>query len=100
MEPRPEPTREATPPLWLRSLGVCRQRERVVGFEEAPNREGSKTGRNAKGSRPLEIEARENGNRGMNLPPLLATYLGRNKSGQPLQSSLSSVTKAINLRLT
>ncbi|GKB44377.1 reverse transcriptase domain-containing protein [Tanacetum coccineum] len=91
MEPRPEPTREATPPLRLRSPGVRRQRERVVGFEEVPNREGSRAGRNAKGSSPSEIEARENGNREMNFPLLLTAHLGRNKRGQPLQSSLTSI---------
>ncbi|GJR77698.1 hypothetical protein Tco_0090063 [Tanacetum coccineum] len=42
MEPRPEPHREATPTFWPRSPVVRRQRERVVGFEEAPNREGSR----------------------------------------------------------
>ncbi|GJY96621.1 hypothetical protein Tco_0513531 [Tanacetum coccineum] len=30
-------------------------------------------------------------NRGVNLPPLLAAHLGRNESGQPLRSSLTSV---------
>ncbi|GKD70599.1 hypothetical protein Tco_1324689, partial [Tanacetum coccineum] len=64
MEPRPEPNREATPTLRLRSLVVRRQQERVVGFEESPNRVGSRGGRNAK---------------------------GRNESGQPLQSSLTFV---------
>ncbi|GJX47847.1 hypothetical protein Tco_0273037 [Tanacetum coccineum] len=48
MEPRPEPNREATPTLRLRSLVVRRQQERVVGFEESPNRVGSRGGRNAK----------------------------------------------------
>ncbi|GJT60401.1 hypothetical protein Tco_1003934 [Tanacetum coccineum] len=91
MEPRPEPNREATPPLWLRSLVVRRQRERIVGFEESSNREGSRGERNAEGSRPSEIETRENENRGVNLPPLLAAHLGRNENGQPLQSSLTSV---------
>ncbi|GJW16998.1 reverse transcriptase domain-containing protein [Tanacetum coccineum] len=71
IEPRPGPTRETTPSL--------------------RPREGSKVGRNAEGSRPSEIETRENGNRGINLPPLLAAHLGRNESGQPLQSSLTSV---------
>ncbi|GJZ70689.1 hypothetical protein Tco_0634540 [Tanacetum coccineum] len=88
MELRLEPHREATPTLRPRSPVVCRQRERVVGFEEAPNREGSRRGRNAEGIRPSEIEAE---NRGVNLPPLLAAHLGRNKSGQPLRSSLTSV---------
>ncbi|GJV72645.1 hypothetical protein Tco_1492640 [Tanacetum coccineum] len=81
MEPRPELNREATPTFRPRSHVVRRQRERIVGFEEAPNREGSKRGRNAKGIRPSEIEAE---NRGVNLPPLLAAHLGRNESGQPL----------------
>ncbi|GKA72448.1 hypothetical protein Tco_0778664 [Tanacetum coccineum] len=91
MEPRPRPTKETTPPLRLRSPGVHGQQERVIEFEEAPNREGSRTGRNAEGSRPLKIETRENGNREMNIPPLLETHLVRNESGQPLQSSLTSV---------
>ncbi|GJV93250.1 reverse transcriptase domain-containing protein [Tanacetum coccineum] len=38
MEPRLEPNMEVTPTLRLRSHVVRRQRERVVGFEEAPNR--------------------------------------------------------------
>ncbi|GJY71666.1 hypothetical protein Tco_0475369 [Tanacetum coccineum] len=91
MEPRPERTREVTPPLRTRSPRVRRQRERVVGFEEAPNREGSRTGRNTEGNRPSKAGAEENGRREMNLPPLLAAHLGRNKNGQPLQSSLTSV---------
>ncbi|GJS76920.1 hypothetical protein Tco_0726801 [Tanacetum coccineum] len=49
MEPRPEPNQEATPTLWPRSPVVCRQRERAVGFEEAPNREGSRRGRKTEG---------------------------------------------------
>ncbi|GKD16293.1 hypothetical protein Tco_1205451, partial [Tanacetum coccineum] len=69
LEPRPRPTRETTLPLRLRSPGVRMQRKRVVGFEEAPNREGSRAGRNAEGSMrrnaegsmPLEIKVKENG---------------------------------------
>nr|GEX25229.1 hypothetical protein [Tanacetum cinerariifolium] len=38
MKPRPERTRKVTPPLRTRSPRVRRQRERVVWFEEAPNR--------------------------------------------------------------
>ncbi|GJT81492.1 hypothetical protein Tco_1055834 [Tanacetum coccineum] len=88
MEPRPEPNREATPTPRTKSPVVRRQRERVVRFEEAPNREGSRRGRNAKGIRPSKIEAE---NREVNIPPLLAAHLGRNESGQHLQSSLTSV---------
>ncbi|GJY27792.1 hypothetical protein Tco_0403559 [Tanacetum coccineum] len=91
MEPRPGPTRETTPPLRLRSPRVRRQRERVVGYEESLNKEGSRVGRNAKGSRPSEIETRENENNGMNLPLLLVAHLGRNESGQSLLSSFTSV---------
>ncbi|GJU05658.1 hypothetical protein Tco_1122088 [Tanacetum coccineum] len=77
MEPRPERTREVTPPLRTRSPRVRRQRERVVGFEEVPNREGSRTKRNTEGNRPSKVGAEENGRRGRqssiniggNLPP-------------------------------
>ncbi|GKA31712.1 hypothetical protein Tco_0718017 [Tanacetum coccineum] len=62
MEPRPEPRREAAPTLRLRSPRVRRQQERVVGFEDAPNREGNRRGRNTKGIRPSKIEAREGEN--------------------------------------
>ncbi|GJU03713.1 hypothetical protein Tco_1114051 [Tanacetum coccineum] len=47
MEPKPEPHREATQTIRPRSPVVRKQRERVMGFEEAPNREGSRRGRNA-----------------------------------------------------
>ncbi|GKD97945.1 putative reverse transcriptase domain-containing protein, partial [Tanacetum coccineum] len=80
MEPRPKPNREATPTLQPRSPMVRRQRERVVEFEEAPNREGSRRGRNAKGIWPSEIEAREDEYRGVNHPLLLAAHMGRNES--------------------
>ncbi|GJV50228.1 hypothetical protein Tco_1440440 [Tanacetum coccineum] len=60
MKPRPEPNREATPTLRLR--------------------EGRREGRNTEGSRPSETKTRENGNKGVNLPPLLAVHLGRNES--------------------
>nr|GEV18033.1 hypothetical protein [Tanacetum cinerariifolium] len=63
MEPRPGPTRETTPPFDQGLLW------------------------------PSEIETRENGNRRMNLPPLLAAHLGKNESGQPLQYSLTSVCR-------
>ncbi|GJU78607.1 hypothetical protein Tco_1275677 [Tanacetum coccineum] len=68
MEPRPEPNREATPTLQPMYHVVRRQRERVVGFEDAPNREGSKRGRNTEGNKPSEIKAREDENMGVNLP--------------------------------
>nr|GEV73962.1 hypothetical protein [Tanacetum cinerariifolium] len=83
--------RKATPTLRLRSPRVRRQQERVVGFEDAPKREGNKRGRNTEGIRHLEIEAREGENRGANLPLLLAAHLGRNENSQPLRSSLTSV---------
>ncbi|GJQ97228.1 hypothetical protein Tco_0008367 [Tanacetum coccineum] len=91
MEPRPERIRKVTPPLCTRSPRVRRQRKRVVGFEEAPNREGSRTRRNTEGNRHSEAGVEENGRWEMNLPPLLVAHLGRNENGQPLRSSLTSV---------
>nr|GFA43765.1 hypothetical protein [Tanacetum cinerariifolium] len=67
MEPRPERTREVTPPLHTRSPRARRQRERIVGFEEAPNKERSRIRRN--------VEA----------------HLGRSKDDQLPRSSLTSV---------
>nr|GEX16231.1 hypothetical protein [Tanacetum cinerariifolium] len=58
MEPRSEPHGEATPTLRLRFPRVHRQRERVVGFEDASTSEGNRRGRNAEGIGPLETEAR------------------------------------------
>ncbi|GKD98345.1 hypothetical protein Tco_1382242, partial [Tanacetum coccineum] len=68
MEPRPERTREVTPPLRTRSPRVHRQRERVVGFEEALNRERSRIGRYIEGNEPSKAGAEENGRRKINLP--------------------------------
>ncbi|GKA01780.1 hypothetical protein Tco_0674445 [Tanacetum coccineum] len=91
MEPRPERTREVTPPLRTRSPRVRRLHERVVGFKEALNRERSRIRWNTEGNRHSEAGAEENGRREMNLLPLLEAHLGRNENGQPLQSSLTSV---------
>ncbi|GJX09717.1 hypothetical protein Tco_0199576 [Tanacetum coccineum] len=88
IELRPEPNREATSTLRSRSSMVLRERERVVRFEETSNMERSRRGRNAKGVRPTEIEAK---NRRVNLPLLLAAHLGRNESCQPLRFSLTSI---------
>ncbi|GJR43952.1 zinc finger, CCHC-type containing protein [Tanacetum coccineum] len=40
---------------------------------------------------PSELRARENGSRGISIPPLLAAYLGRSENGQALQSSFTSI---------
>nr|GEV07430.1 reverse transcriptase domain-containing protein [Tanacetum cinerariifolium] len=60
MDSRPARTKEVTPTLRTRSPTVHRQRERVVGFEEVPNREGSRTERNTEGNRTLKARAEEN----------------------------------------
>ncbi|GKE54223.1 hypothetical protein Tco_1489379 [Tanacetum coccineum] len=91
MEHRPTRVREATPILQAVSSRVRRQKERVVEFEDAPNKEGSRVERNDEGGRPLEQRAEDNGPQGMSLPPLLAAHLLRSEHGQPLQSSLTSV---------
>nr|GEZ48219.1 reverse transcriptase domain-containing protein [Tanacetum cinerariifolium] len=57
----------------------------MIRFEEGPNKEGSRIGRNIKGNRPLEAGGEENERWEMDLPLLLAAHLGRNKNGQPLQ---------------
>ncbi|GJY84518.1 retrovirus-related pol polyprotein from transposon TNT 1-94 [Tanacetum coccineum] len=75
MKPRPEPNRKATLTLRLRYSVVRRQRERVVGFEEAPNREGSGRGINTEGIRPSEIETREDENKTGSLVEHLSTDL-------------------------
>ncbi|GKC30745.1 hypothetical protein Tco_1038039 [Tanacetum coccineum] len=84
MEPRPEQTREVTPPIRMRSPRVRRQGERVVGFKEVSNREGSRTRKNTEGNKPSKAGAKKNGRREMNLPLFLAAYLVRNVNGQPL----------------
>ncbi|GKG46929.1 hypothetical protein Tco_0504126, partial [Tanacetum coccineum] len=61
MEPRPEKNKETTPPLCTRS----------------PSREGGRIEMNVEGSGPSELGSRENRSRGMNLPSLLAAYLGK-----------------------
>ncbi|GKC14516.1 hypothetical protein Tco_1011298 [Tanacetum coccineum] len=80
MEPRPEPTRAATPPL--RSRGESRDE------------------RNTEGGTPLEEAPRGNGGQSVNLPPLLAAHLGRSENGKPLQSSLTSAYGGQSLPLT
>ncbi|GJZ99830.1 hypothetical protein Tco_0672381 [Tanacetum coccineum] len=54
MEPRPVRVREATHVLRTRSPRARRHRGRVVEFEEAPNRDGSRVERESEGKRPLE----------------------------------------------
>nr|GEU77460.1 reverse transcriptase domain-containing protein [Tanacetum cinerariifolium] len=95
MELRPEQTRKVTPPLRTRSSKVRRQRERVVVFKEAPNRERSRFRRNIEGNRPSEARAKENERREMNLPPLLARNLVEH-----LSTDLSSTCKGLMERPT
>ncbi|GJV93286.1 hypothetical protein Tco_1541099 [Tanacetum coccineum] len=53
MEPRPMRARKATLIPQAASSRVRRQKERVVEFEDDPNREGSRLERNNEGGRPL-----------------------------------------------
>ncbi|GJT51525.1 reverse transcriptase domain-containing protein [Tanacetum coccineum] len=98
MEPRPEPNSEATPTFRPRSPVVRRQRERVVKFEEAPNREGSRRGSNAEGIWPWEIEAREDEYMGVNHPPLLVAHMGRNESGLHEEQRISGCVHGLRIR--
>ncbi|GJX06081.1 reverse transcriptase domain-containing protein [Tanacetum coccineum] len=93
MEPRPEPTRAATPPLRVASPRICRRGERTVGFEGAQSRGESRVERSTEGGRPSEEAPRGNRGQSVNLPPLLAAHLGRGENGQPFQSSLTSAYK-------
>ncbi|GJT25448.1 reverse transcriptase domain-containing protein [Tanacetum coccineum] len=91
MEPRPEPTRAATPPLRVASPKICRWGGgRIVGFKGAQSRRENRVKRNTEGGRPLEEAPRGNGGQSVNLPPLLVAHLGRSENGKPLQSSLTS----------
>ncbi|GKD61650.1 hypothetical protein Tco_1299159 [Tanacetum coccineum] len=57
MEPRPARVRETTPILRTESPRARRQKERVVEFEDAPNRDGNRVERESEGGRPLERRA-------------------------------------------
>ncbi|GKC33300.1 hypothetical protein Tco_1040594 [Tanacetum coccineum] len=63
------------------------QRRRVVEFEEAPNRDGSRA---ESDRRPSERRVEDCRSHGGNLPPILAAHLGRSDNGQSLQSTLTS----------
>ncbi|GJX21323.1 hypothetical protein Tco_0224000 [Tanacetum coccineum] len=99
IEPRPVQAIKTTLVLRTRSPRARRQRERVVEYENALNREGDRVERNFKGGRPSEFVAEGNRSQGMNLHPLLTAHLGRNENGQPLQSSLTSVHGGPQLRV-
>nr|GEX57062.1 reverse transcriptase domain-containing protein [Tanacetum cinerariifolium] len=90
MEPRPIRVRETTHVLRIGSLRVRRHRGRVVEFEDAPNRDGSRVERESNGRRPSKQKAEDGGSRGVNLPLLLAAHLGRSKNRKTLQSTLTS----------
>ncbi|GKC38096.1 hypothetical protein Tco_1050480 [Tanacetum coccineum] len=66
-------------------------RERVVEFESALNKDGGRVEWNSEGGRPLERRGEDNMHHGVNLSPLLAAHLGRSENGQLIQSSLTSV---------
>ncbi|GJX68490.1 hypothetical protein Tco_0304217 [Tanacetum coccineum] len=65
--------------------------ERAVEFLDAPNMDRSREERDTEVKRPSERRTKDNRHQGMNLPPLLASYMRRNENGQPLQSSLTSI---------
>ncbi|GKD56104.1 reverse transcriptase domain-containing protein, partial [Tanacetum coccineum] len=55
MEPRHVRVRETTPVLHTRSLRTQRQRERVVEFEDTPDRDGSRVERNPEGVKTVNL---------------------------------------------
>nr|GEU80271.1 hypothetical protein [Tanacetum cinerariifolium] len=66
------------------------QKGRVLEFEDAPKRDGSRVERESEGRRPSKQRAEDSGNHGVNLPLLFAAHLRRNNNGEPLQSALTS----------
>ncbi|GJW55356.1 retrovirus-related pol polyprotein from transposon TNT 1-94 [Tanacetum coccineum] len=67
-----------------------RERDRAeTEFEDASNMDGSRVEREFDDRRPPEQRVEDGESRGVNLPPLLATHLGRSKNGQPLQLTLT-----------
>ncbi|GJU52939.1 hypothetical protein Tco_1226653 [Tanacetum coccineum] len=68
MEPRPVRVRETTPVCRTESSRVRRQKERVIEFEDAPSRDGSRVERNSEGGRHSERRAEDSKHQGMNLP--------------------------------
>ncbi|GJY84156.1 reverse transcriptase domain-containing protein [Tanacetum coccineum] len=65
-------------------------RGRVVEFEDAPNKDGSRVEREFDGRRPSKRRVEYDGSHGGNLPPLLIAHLGRSENGQPSQLTLTS----------
>nr|GEU31203.1 reverse transcriptase domain-containing protein [Tanacetum cinerariifolium] len=90
MEPRPSRVRKATLVLRTGSPRVRRHRGRVVEFEKALNRDGSRVEKEFSDMKPLEQRVKKGTSRGGNLTPLLAAHLGGSENGQPLQSTLTS----------
>ncbi|GKB33499.1 hypothetical protein Tco_0872900 [Tanacetum coccineum] len=66
----------------MRSPRARKQREKMVDFEDIPNRDGSMVERNSEGGRPSGLRADINRSQRMNLPPLLAGHLRRRENGQ------------------
>ncbi|GKB91865.1 hypothetical protein Tco_0964137, partial [Tanacetum coccineum] len=62
---------------------VQRHKGRVVDFEEAPNKDGSKVEREPDGRRTSKRRTKEGGSRGGNLSPLIAAHLGISENEQP-----------------
>ncbi|GKD01728.1 hypothetical protein Tco_1172002 [Tanacetum coccineum] len=86
MELRPVCARETTYVLQTRSPRAQIHMGRVVEFEDAPNMNGSRVERESNERRPSERRVEEGGSRRGNLPPPLATHLGRSENEQPLDS--------------
>ncbi|GJY79787.1 hypothetical protein Tco_0485588 [Tanacetum coccineum] len=89
MEPRPIRVRDTTTILRIGSLRVQRYRGRVVEFEDALNRNGSRFERESNVRRPSEQRVEDGRSRGVNLPPIFAAHLGRSENEQSLQSTLT-----------
>nr|GEU71254.1 reverse transcriptase domain-containing protein [Tanacetum cinerariifolium] len=72
---------------WIINVRSMKRRER--GMEPRPIRDRSRVEKESDCRRPSERKGEDGGSRGVNLPPLLATHLGRSENGQPLQLTLT-----------
>ncbi|GJZ49748.1 hypothetical protein Tco_0603938 [Tanacetum coccineum] len=80
--------RKTTPVLRIGSLHVQRHRGRVVEFEDASNRDGSRVERESDGRRPSERRAKDGGTHGVNLPLLLVAHLGRSERHEDVKFAI------------
>ncbi|GJZ61858.1 hypothetical protein Tco_0617995 [Tanacetum coccineum] len=91
VEPRPKPTRAATPLLQVASPRICRRGERTVGFKGAQSKGESRVDRNTKEGRPSEEAPRGNRSQSMSLPHY-SSHLGKRLRKDTLKFVLFNIS--------